>query len=142
MKKIITFSNEEISNKSEYDIFSKTLTTGFVEDHKEYLVLLPLFEKGFPVKFQLLGKKDFNISKGELNELKLAIEEYLSNLIKNKEEKPDGTPDTKNILGKNVFIFLKDPEDKIINTIARTLDAVNDCLTNNKPMYFYVSEYK
>lgn len=99
-----------------------------------------LLKKIAPKKLSLYGKNDFILDSDEQQLLIGAAKKLLEPLVQHKSSNSSeyNRGDTKHILGKSIRLNLKDPTDKVIDGIQSIIDIAEDCLNENKPMYFLV----
>ncbi len=103
-----------------------------------YSTIMKIFEEKISYKKAFYGRDDIILDNKEQTEVKLSLEKILSELIKEKEEKPEGMPDTRKVLGKNIHIYLRDRNDVVISVFSKILSITEECINENKPMYFSV----
>jgi hypothetical protein len=77
---------------------------------------------------------------GQIQKIIETCRTSLEPMIAGKKSFPSPTDNTWKVLDKNITLNLKDSSDKVIHSFSRILEIAQECIQENKPMYFSVVE--
>ncbi len=111
-----------------------------IDFSKTFAIIKSMLEKCLPEYAPRLDNKDIRLYGQELVTFKDLTESMLLDMISKKEERKEGEPDVRKVLGKYVHIYLRDPDDKILNTLRHLYDFAEHGLAKGTPLYISVLE--
>lgn len=141
MGNFVYISDIDINETDEHLVFLNHKTIGLSTDSKDFQIFIQIVKEKMPRDFLEIGIESFFLTKEDIRQLEVMLKNTLEKLIANKKQYPRGAAgDFKEILGKNVQIHLKNPEDKIISSLAKILEIAQGCLIDNKNLYLSIME--
>lgn len=134
-------SNTALKDKTDKELIFTYKVVGFAEGTWDFDNVFPVLNNLLPEILVMRATKDLMLTKEQTSMIKDTCKKSLVSLIKDKPEYSDQEKgDIKKILGKNIRIHLKDSHDKVIDTFFKIYQLADECIRDEKPMFFSVIE--